>query len=412
MTRFHDLGFPAHAGMDPCTQPTLPVSVRFPRTRGDGPFATARCHADRSVSPHTRGWTSAVAVPPVDHGGFPAHAGMDHVDQTSPVMRSRFPRTRGDGPRPCLFHQSIMAVSPHTRGWTLLRAARAREARGFPAHAGMDPRRATRRRTARWFPRTRGDGPAQVDVRADRILVSPHTRGWTPLPPSVVRELHGFPAHAGMDRGCSPSRRAPDGFPRTRGDGPARWLDFSHDGMVSPHTRGWTASTPLGADRRVGFPAHAGMDPSPLEMRPATPWFPRTRGDGPEGGRARSRPSPVSPHTRGWTRIEARVHADRGGFPAHAGMDPSSRRSPSFSRRFPRTRGDGPRPVLFHQSIMAVSPHTRGWTRTSAERLRCQRGFPAHAGMDRRVSSSANARARFPRTRGDGPYRRATAARP
>ena len=134
--------------------------------------------------------------------------------------------------------------------------------------------------------------------------------------------------------------------------------------------------------------------------------FPRPRGDGPvpRSDRAESMHMPVSPPTRGWTLADRRdtntsiiavspptrgwtpraVQVDPGlrAFPAHAGMDPG--RDAERIRRvgFPRPRGDGPRPIRGGSMSSPVSPPTRGWTLVIFDRIRLQRGFPAHAGMD------------------------------
>ena len=71
----------------------------------------------------------------------------------------------------------------------------------------------------------------------------------------------------------------------------------------------------------VGFPVHAGIDPSLMMALISFTWFPRTRGD---------RPWPVS------SARPATV-----GFPVHAGIDPSEVGSA-------------------YVSILGVSPYTRG----------------------------------------------------
>ena len=270
------------------------------------------------VSPHTRGWTLS--------RWCPKRAGLG----------PRFPRTRGDGPQPRQGVVLLQAeVSPHTRGWTRHARDCHKTFTGFPAHAGMDLVQGQDRLPGAGFPRTRGDGPTggRVLMVARARQVSPHTRGWT----------------------CSNTSVGPGGvarrFPRTRGDGPRRLTSPCSGGAdpeVSPHTRGWThhVAGRLGVGR---------------------PWFPRTRGDGPlerQGDHSSTR-SVVSPHTRGWTRDSLFGHLDLHGFPAHAGMDPGRSCSAPVPRRFPRTRGDGPR------------------TSTMPTRDRPMRsGFPAHAGMD------------------------------
>ena len=177
---------------------------------------------------------------------------------------------------------------------------------------------------------------------------SPHTRGWTQA--------------RGRRRGDT-------------GDGRRR--------VASPHTRGWTHRIQRPAGCRSGFPAHAGMDPSNTATRTPGPRLPRTRGDGP-------------------LRVED-TSTTRRGFPAHAGMDPRRSCGPCSCRGLPRTRGDGPFISLLNTDVDPASPHTRGWTRHGCDTGRRPSGFPAHAGMDRRVLADMGVSSRLPRTRGDGP---------
>ena len=255
----------------------------FPRTRGDGPDAKCPGGSGEMVSPHTRGWTLVLRDGVRRQRGFPAHAGMDPRPTATRSIGSRFPRTRGDGPPSSRSTRVTVAVSPHTRGWT----RRGRPADcflgGFPAHAGMDPS-SPRRQGSTWgFPRTRGDGP-----------------------------------------GVALFQRAERRVPRTRGDGPDRFPVRVDGDQVSPHTRGWTLGPLVGRHPREGFPAHAGMDPAQRRYVVRRRGFPRTRGDGPRSGRRTPGLRWVSPHTRGWTRCHRVQDIRQGGFPAHAGMDPRS----------------------------------------------------------------------------------------
>ena len=212
---------------------------------------------------------------------------------------------------------------------------------------------------------------------------SPHTRGWTHV--RGVRRLRGrgFPAHAGMDPTPGRGKSSPSRLPRTRGDGPCRRGGAVNPGAASPHTRGWTL--PVGRLRGPGegFPAHAGMDPPcRLDGKPLSR-LPRTRGDGPEVSPLFRICGKASPHTRGWTRPAGSTIAPKRGFPAHAGMDPSRSSASRRHSRLPRTRGDGPSTRVANPRCGAASPHTRGWTRRSEGRDDRVVGFPAHAGMDR-----------------------------
>ena len=74
------------------------------------------------------------------------------------------------------------------------------------------------------------------------------------------------------------------------------------------------------------------------------------------------------------------------GFPAHAGMDPYQPPDERPRSRFPRPRGDGPTTGIRGVHVTPVSPPTRGWTAASADGRHPRGGFPAHAGMDRRIA--------------------------
>ena len=376
-------GFPAHAGMDPRAPRRSRSPAGLPRTRGDGPargMVRVRWH---EASPHTRGWTrwqwvaglQAMGFPAhagMDPGragscrhrprlprtrgdgthgarvarprrrGFPAHAGMDPKGALLDLVAEGLPRTRGDGPGSRSLGDIAAVASPHTRGWTHTEPEVATRVRGFPAHAGMDPigrRTQTRhsglpRTTRGWtrlrggvlpdepgFPRTRGDGPLRLDWTGFATQASPHTRGWTRIGLAGPPCVQGFPAHAGMDPSISPRRPASGRLPRTRGDGPVMPKDYAETVQASPHTRGWTPERLGRSDERLGFPAHAGMDPSASHPAADGGGLPRTRGDGPFVGEGREALTQASPHTRGWTLRRLADHAVLGGFPAHAGME-------------------------------------------------------------------------------------------
>ena len=369
--------------MDPAFRQDALKPVGLPRTRGDGPAPRERSAASSAASPHTRGWTRGVEGPDVRRRGFPAHAGMD--------------------PRHAGFENRRPWASPHTRGWTLGPLLLGGPAVGFPAHAGMDPRRSTRTSARRRLPRTRGDGPRCG--AGDQVLgvASPHTRGWTRDLVGGRRDGAGFPAHAGMDPPRGAPCRACSRLPRTRGDGPSASNESSESGSASPHTRGWTAGRQAALQGHGGFPAHAGMDPSPATSRPAGRRLPRTRGDGPLSSDSASSLASASPHTRGWTLGGLFGRPERSGFPAHAGMDPRVHPAAHSLTWLPRTRGDGPQLARRGGPIRRASPHTRGWTRPGGADRSVRRGFPAHAGMDPRASARSCRSARLPRTRGDGP---------
>ena len=253
------------------------------------------------------------------------------------------------------------------------------------------------------FPRPRGDGPQTTDVALLLDAVSPPTRGWTRMQRDQMIHDQGFPAHAGMDLSGHAVELASCRFPRPRGDGPSGGNVLDGRTWVSPPTRGWTQHTTGRQEDHMGFPAHAGMDLHRDDTDLLDQGFPRPRGDGPNAITTPEAPIAVSPPTRGWTHADQQPVGPAGGFPAHAGMDPVSTESASTRRRFPRPRGDGPYEPTTCAGCTSVSPPTRGWTRDDADVRDVQRGFPAHAGMDPSTPSPIPMFVRFPRPRGDGP---------
>ena len=267
----------------------------------------------------------------------------------------------------------------------------------------MDPRASPSGSRARWLPRTRGDGPCIRSHRTGSCRASPHTRGWTAGSVTSTLMTKGFPAHAGMDPADSMFGFRRLRLPRTRGDGPGFCRPAARAKPASPHTRGWTRRA-LGLRQRLeGFPAHAGMDPSSCCRGRHRARLPRTRGDGPRSSPRTRTAAPASPHTRGWTRARRQPRHFPYGFPAHAGMDPARRADSRRRTGLPRTRGDGPHPGEGPRAHHPASPHTRGWTVAHPAHVGPDDGFPAHAGMDPRVCEVDRSRLRLPRTRGDGP---------
>ena len=152
-------GFPAHAGMDRPRRWGSRRACRIPRTRGDGPTLSSAPTRPDQDSPHTRGWTPNTQDEQSHDLGFPAHAGMDRARARRSRRRVRIPRTRGDGPAGFQGELGGTADSPHTRGWTWYTVVYRRVNGGFPAHAGMDPPPSPAPRRSSRIPRTRGDGP-------------------------------------------------------------------------------------------------------------------------------------------------------------------------------------------------------------------------------------------------------------
>jgi len=89
---------PAHAGMDHHVRGALALGPGLPRARGDGPRGLTCAYCARWTAPRTRGWTLDPGVVARLVGDCPAHAGMDPHSNPARRISSRLPRARGDGP--------------------------------------------------------------------------------------------------------------------------------------------------------------------------------------------------------------------------------------------------------------------------------------------------------------------------
>ena len=268
---------------------------------------------------------------------------MDPPCQPCHRMTVRFPRTRGDGPPGRCGRPWEATFPPHSRGWTPGLDADLRPEHVSPALAGMDPGSARAGSGSRRFPRTRGDGPGIPWLPRWPAWFPPHSRGWTHTPRDGAPRRHVSPALAGMDP-HPPGRRTPaPRFPRTRGDGPPASLLEGRRCRFPPHSRGWTPSHRGAGELQGVSPALAGMDPELSSWPLRDPRFPRTRGDGPSSIQARHSRSSFPPHSRGWTVVTVARFGRVTVSPALAGIDPTGCWRPPWAACFPRTRGDGPR---------------------------------------------------------------------
>ncbi len=403
-------GFPAPAGIDPSSAVALPINGGFPRARGDRPCSARMATISSMVSPRPRGSTRSGPEHGREQAGFPAPAGIDPKRPRTPPRRAWFPRARGDRPLRARPPPALPKVSPRPRGSTTPPGSlRARHA-GFPAPAGIDPRLQTAPRSKGGFPRARGDRPGSKTSDYAVAVVSPRPRGSTrPCRPDDGRQP-GFPAPAGIDPECRPRRQGRPGFPRARGDRPLRPPRACEMAEVSPRPRGSTPDPHPEPPAAAGFPAPAGIDLNLAGCKVVRVWFPRARGDRPSTAWRRTSRRWVSPRPRGSTRSQEPTEPGKEGFPAPAGIDPLRCWRPSSGGGFPRARGDRPGQHLRAGGAEAVSPRPRGSTPSRGVDRRRDPGFPAPAGIDPSSSRVLGFRRRFPRARGDRPGVRAAAA--
>ena len=295
------MGFPASAGIDPSRRPGWSGSPWLPRVRGDRPSLGVYLHPLGSASPRPRGSTPPVRRRRAQDRGFPASAGIDPLWRRPDLDPGRLPRVRGDRPELQTNADIPGLASPRPRGSTPRVGDGGALRIGFPASAGIDPWRWAGCWAPAWLPRVRGDRPFAVRSRAISSAASPRPRGSTPTLPLWRHAATGFPASAGIDPRVAARRQRVHGLPRVRGDRPSAPARRLLLGAASPRPRGSTRESESGCRLRDGFPASAGIDPSPETPGRSAIGLPRVRGDRPQSRPSSQMRSWASPRPRGST---------------------------------------------------------------------------------------------------------------
>ena len=254
-------------------------AASFPRARGDVPPEKMPEFFGAEFSPRTRGCSAQLLAELPLSMVFPAHAGMFRCVKPCNLLRSGFPRARGDVPRCSNAPSALLGFSPRTRGCSLYRGCAGWGDGVFPAHAGM-------------FRYHLG-----MVVRDNPF--SPRTRGCSSPNSDVVDFTGVFPAHAGMFPAATTSWRSTPCFPRARGDVPLWDLGLAVGEGFSPRTRGCSSVGSRTCSRGRVFPAHAGMFRQLIIGWGIQSSFPRARGDVPHNTTTPATRRQFSPRTRG-----------------------------------------------------------------------------------------------------------------
>src|SRR5690606_32314267 len=129
-----------------------------------------------------------------------------------------------------------------------------------------------------------------------------------------------------------------------------------------PHTRGSTPKPLLEFPEVIVSPAYAGIDLILGPLANGGPRFPRIRGDRPLHRLCWGSPCSFPPHTRGSTLSCTHRPSRSIVSPAYARIDRSLRRDTLGPSRFPRIRGDRPYRSVDRSQRPEFPPHTRGST--------------------------------------------------
>ena len=297
---------------------------------------------------------------------------------------NRFPRIRGDVP--ALPNSTVVGFqfSPHTRGCSAAGVPVDFGEDVFPAYAGMFRPRPHSSRAPQRFPRIRGDVPTEGCRCLPQSRFSPHTRGCSAAGDPVPVRESVFPAYAGMFRNFFSDISDWDSFPRIRGDVPRVQSEPVFEWQFSPHTRGCSGRYVFGGFGHDVFPAYAGMF---LHDSRNAAWY-----------------ALFSPHTRGCSALGRSKGTIMLVFPAYAGMFLRAIVERAMPVRFPRIRGDVPQSNGGGAVCQAFSPHTRGCSEWATHLGSGLAVFPAYAGMFRCRLVARPGRCSFPRIRGDVPW--------
>ena len=378
----------------------------FPRIRGDVPLIVTGHGHGGEFSPHTRGCSALKQSETDVYIVFPAYAGMFRLKWKKSPLTLSFPRIRGDVPRRPPHLLNFCMFSPHTRGCSATASPQLRNEAVFPAYAGMFLLKLLSRQKTRSFPRIRGDVPQAATQRICATPFSPHTRGCSLVNDWDTAWHAVFPAYAGMFRRPRRPIRPQRRFPRIRGDVPPAVRAPTAVTTFSPHTRGCSAATLALHGLDSVFPAYAGMFRKDSMGDTIEVCFPRIRGDVPFLLFNAIMQQKFSPHTRGCSTVNAVAVTAVRVFPAYAGMFRRQLTDQCVPFGFPRIRGDVPTLLGTQRDQVVFSPHTRGCSVPSADCGFLLPVFPAYAGMFRVRNSPLSRLMSFPRIRGDVPLHR------
>ena len=178
-------------------------------------------------------------------GVFPTRVGMVRFVAASASSRIGFPHPRGDGPNFSCSFCVRSEFSPPAWGWSAMPTGKVFMRQVFPTRVGMVRIRVGINRTDGRFPHPRGDGPPESPSASRKSRFSPPAWGWSAGQSSSDQLPDVFPTRVGMVRGAAAGRRARQGFPHPRGDGPYTTNTLTGNVKFSPPAWGWSASSLL-----------------------------------------------------------------------------------------------------------------------------------------------------------------------
>ena len=367
------------------------------------------CSPPAGLSPRTRGRPKQVVARDVVRGSIPANAGETSPSPAPKPTRRVYPRERGGDTREKLARDTASGLSPRTRGRREIGEFLVSQCGSIPANAGETVSRVDVFGQPRVYPRERGgDSPRYEELERDAGL-SPRTRGRLDHRVQRIRVDGSIPANAGETCRCQRSSASSRVYPRERGgDGPILPQALGVEGL-SPRTRGRPVATRRTGTGTGSIPANAGETSRSLRERTRWRVYPRERGGDSSSSVGSNSVLGLSPRTRGRRLRPLAGRQAPGSIPANAGETRTMPVITSMPRVYPRERGGDLAASAFCFAAAGLSPRTRGRP-GAAEQAHSRAGsIPANAGETGTCPAQCRGGRVYPRERGGDVLRVAAA---
>ena len=216
---------------------------------------------------------------------------------------------------------------------------------------------ATQRRA---YPRERGGTSYRKPPSSRPMGLSPRTRGNLYEEDTAHAGVGPIPANAGEPNPVAPRRHPNRAYPRERGGTRKSCCLPSLPWGLSPRTRGNRHRHPIGNGRIGPIPANAGEPAPPPDRKWAHRAYPRERGGTISDCHQPNSMVGLSPRTRGNPGRPRFSVGATGPIPANAGEPARVARAPGSRGAYPRERGGTRTRCSSSRTSRGLSPRTRG----------------------------------------------------
>ena len=351
---------PAHTGKPSCSCASRMPRRVYPRPHGEANVANSAVQSVLGLSPPTRGSHLHQRVGGEHPRSIPAHTGKPRSSVPSPMTNRVYPRPHGEAARVLSSRPASAGLSPPTRGSRHLCRRRNRPQGSIPAHTGKPTPLSSLPTAFRVYPRPHGEAAHQLGGVAESGGLSPPTRGSRFEAIQYPILARSIPAHTGKPR-CKQNLLNADGvYPRPHGEASMPCSTPRSMFGLSPPTRGSRAAVVPPRHRQRSIPAHTGKPASPRSRSTTSPVYPRPHGEAVRGRVWAYAWSGLSPPTRGSPDAGLRSTGRRRSIPAHTGKPEAWRGTLHPTAVYPRPHGEATRLRCCVASCGGLSPPTRG----------------------------------------------------